>query len=80
MRNGARGFQLAQRFGIRRVFVDRDHTGRHRVGGTKRFREKAFGCLSIWSYGQCVARALSSSLRDRDSSARIANTSVRRGE
>ena len=39
-------------FGRGGVFIDRDDARSHGVGGSKRFREKALGCLSIASGAQ----------------------------
>src|SRR5258708_39760345 len=39
--------QFLERFGIRCVFVDGDDTRSHRMGGPKRFPEKALGSFCI---------------------------------
>src|SRR6185437_13342391 len=44
---GARCFQLAQRFGIRGIFVDSDHAGSDRVRRRERLGEKTLGGLGI---------------------------------
>src|SRR5260370_5749083 len=45
-------FQLAEGFGIRRIFVDGEHSGSHGVASTQRFRKKALRRLGITSGAQ----------------------------
>src|SRR5215469_17433602 len=40
-------FQLLEGFWIGRIFINGDDAGSTAMGRSKRFREEAFGCLSI---------------------------------
>ena len=64
--NSALGFELTQRFGGCRVFIDRDHWRHNSVRGAKRFREKALGRCCI----ACFAEEELERVADRESTAR----------